>query len=102
MFSLFRKSAPTPKDPYVKQMDQNAFKIRVRTNRHKEVVELRFTRSADIGRNDDGDGFIYRKMVVGPNHFDRGEVTIIFDNRYNVKDVQTEGCTPIEVKDWED
>ncbi|MBB6097826.1 hypothetical protein HNR42_001249 [Deinobacterium chartae] len=100
MFGLFRRKPAPPPDPYVKVEDANVFRLRVRTPRFKEVVELRFTKSADIARADEG-GYFYRKTVVSPQRFERGEVTVRFDERYRVTEVHGEGVQPIPVKEWE-
>ena len=100
MFGLFRKKEATPPDPYVKVVDNNVFRLRVKTNRFGEMVELRFTKSADISR-DDSSGYVYRKVVVSSGRFDRGEVTVRFDSRYKVLEVIGEGVTPIARVDWE-
>ncbi len=99
MFGLFRKKDAAPQNIYIRLEDSNVFRIRVRTKRFKEIVELRFTKSADIGVNDEG-GYIYRKVVVSSQHFERGEVTVRFGPRYQILEVMTEGCEAIPTKDW--
>lgn len=99
MFDLFRKKSPA--SPYVKRDDPQTFRVRVRTRAHQEVVEFRFTKSAHIGLDDDGN-YIFRKPVVSPQHFDRGELLVQFDNKYNVTGVQGEGVDFVPVNEWED
>jgi len=100
MFGIFRKKDATPPDPFVKADDNNVFRLRVKTNRFGEMVELRFTKSADISHDDSG-GYVFRKAVVSSGRFDRGEVTVKFDSRYKVLEVVGEGVTPIARADWE-
>lgn len=103
MFKLFRRSAPagaSEAGALVRQDDPQTFRVRVRTRPHAEVVELRFTKSAHIGA--DEDGYLLRKAVVSPRHFDRGEVLIRFDTRYRVTATETQGLDLIPVAEWTD
>ncbi|GAA5504008.1 hypothetical protein Dxin01_03776 [Deinococcus xinjiangensis] len=97
MFNLFRKKSPP--NPYVKQDDPQTYRVRVKTHRHGEVVEFRFTKSAHIGLDDDGN-YIFRKPVVSPQFFDKGELLVQFDARYNVTSVQGEGVDFVPVAEW--
>lgn len=97
MFNLFRKPAA---HPYVKQDDPQTFRVRVRTRPHAEVVEFRFTKSAHIGIDDDG-RYIFRKPVVSPRHFDRGELLVQFDSRYRVLGVEGDGVDFVPIAEWE-
>lgn len=99
MFNLFRKKPPT--SPYVKQDDSQTYRVRVRTRPHGDTVEFRFTKSAHIGIDDDGN-YIFRKPVVSAEHFDRGELVVHFDSRYNVTSTQGENVDFIPVIEWED
>ncbi|GAA5514107.1 hypothetical protein Dcar01_02859 [Deinococcus carri] len=99
MFNLFGRKKPG--NPDVKQEDAQTFRVRVRTLRHGDVVEFRFTKAAHIGVDEDG-GYIFRKPVVSPQHFDRGELVVRFDARYNVTATQGEGVEFIPVSEWED
>ena len=96
---MFFKRRPPP-NPYVKQDDPNTYRLRLRTAAHGDVVELRFTKSANIGVADDG-GYVFRKAFVSGEHFDRGQVSVHFDARYNVTGTEIEHGELIEVRDWE-
>lgn len=98
MFGLFGKKAAA--NPYVKQEDAQTYRVRVRTQKHGEIVEFRFTKSAHIGLDDDGN-YYFRKPVVSPTHFDRGELLVRFDRRYNVTGVEGEGVEFVPVSEWE-
>lgn len=99
MFNLFGKKK-SPANAYVRQDDPQTFRVRVRTRPHGEVVEFRFTKSAHIGVGDDGN-YLFRKPVVSPQHFDRGELVVHFDRRYNVTGTEAEGVDFIPVSEWE-
>lgn len=99
MFNLFRKKAAA--NPYVKYEDAQTYRVRVKTQRHGDMVDIRFTKSAHIGIDDDGN-YIFRKPIVSADHFDRGELTIHFDSRYNVTGVQGDGVEFIPVAEWTD
>ncbi|PYE51110.1 hypothetical protein [Deinococcus yavapaiensis] len=94
---FFRRKPPA--SPYVKQDDPNTYRLRLRTKRHGDVVELRFTKSANIGTRDEG-GYVFRKVFVSSDHFDRGEVTVVFDGRYNVTSVEVDGGDAVPVSEW--
>jgi hypothetical protein len=97
---MFFRRRKAPASPLVRQDDPNTFRLRVRTRRHGDVVELRFTKSAHIGVADGG-GFIFRKVFVSDAHFDRGSVTVQFDDRYGVTGVEVEGGEAIPHAEWE-
>ena len=96
---MFFRRKP-PRNPHVKQDDGNTYRLRLKTKRHGEIIELRFTKSAHFGVSDEG-GYVYRKAFVSPAHFERGEVTVHWDNRYNVTTTEIEGGELIPVQDWE-
>ncbi|ADV66859.1 hypothetical protein [Deinococcus maricopensis] len=89
----------TPKNPYVKQDDQNTFRVRLRTARHGDPIEVRFTKSAHIGIDDDGT-YVFRKGFVSDPHFDRGELTVRFDRKYNVTSADADGAELLPISDW--
>lgn len=97
MFSLFRKKPLA--NPFVQQDDPQTFRVRVRTRPHGEVVELRFTKSAHIGMDDAG-GYLFRKVVVSPQHFDRGELTVRFGPRYDVTATEGQNLDFVPVSEW--
>lgn len=99
MFGLFGRKPPA--NPFVKQEDPQTFRVRVKTKRHGDIVEIRFTKSAHIGIDDDGK-HIFRKPVVSAEHFDRGELVVHFDSRYKVTGVEGEDVEFIPVVDWTD
>ncbi len=88
-----------PPNPYVKQEDQNTFRLRLRTRPHSDTVELRFTKSAHISHADEG-GFVFRKQIVSDPHFDRGEVTVRFNARYQVTSAEGEGVDLVPISEW--
>lgn len=96
---FFRRAPKSPDAAFVKQDDPNTYRLRVRTARHGDEVELRFTKSAHIGAADEG-GFVFRKVFVSAEHFDRGEVVVRFDARYQVTGVEVEGGAAVPVSDW--
>ncbi|WP_027482788.1 hypothetical protein [Deinococcus pimensis] len=96
---MFFRRKKVPANPFVRQDDPNTFRVRLRTRRYGDTVELRFTKSAHIGAADGG-GFIFRKEFVSAEHFDRGTVTVRFDDRYQVTDVQVEGGEAVPHAEW--
>ena len=99
MFNLFRKKPAA--HPCVKQDDAQTYRVRVRTREHGDEVEIRFTKSAHIGLDDDGH-YLFRKTVVSAEHFDRGELVVQFDHKYNVQSVSGDRVDFIPVAEWRD
>ncbi|GGR27982.1 hypothetical protein [Deinococcus ruber] len=95
---FFRRPA---KNPNVKDENNGVYRVRVKTSRHGDVVELRFTRAAHIGIDDDGN-YVYRKPILSSQNLDKGEVMVQFDKRYNVLKTEAEGATFIPVAEWEE
>ena len=95
---FFRRA---PKNPNVKEEQGGVYRVRVNTNRHSDMVELRFTRAAHIGVDDDGN-YVYRKAILSSQNLDRGEVVVQFDKKYNVLKTEAEGATFIPVAEWEE
>ncbi|GGJ83193.1 hypothetical protein [Deinococcus aquiradiocola] len=90
-----------PANPHIKDDGNGVYRLRVRTARHGDTVELRFTRAAHIGIDDDG-SYVYRKAILSSQHLDRGEVTVRFDKRYAVTSADVEGGELIPFSDWEE
>ncbi len=97
MFAFLKKRETTPQ--YLKFDGQNAYRIRIRTAKRGEIVELRFTRSGDI--SSDEKGFYVRKGVVGPNSFDRATLEVRFAAGYSKPVVTVEGGEAIPLVQWE-
>ncbi|MGI8748384.1 MAG: hypothetical protein ACR2J4_08585 [Deinococcus sp.] len=88
-----------PKNPNVKDEGNGVYRLRVRTQAHGDTVELRFTRAAHIGIDDDG-SYVYRKAILSNEHLDRGEVVVRFDRRYTVTGTEVSGGSFIPVPEW--
>ncbi|MFC4456461.1 hypothetical protein [Deinococcus sonorensis] len=95
---FFRKK---PANIYVKEEAQGIYRLRVRTTAHGDTVDLRFTRAAHIGVDDDG-GYVFRKAILSSQHLDRGEVVVRFDRRYTVLETQVTGGELVPFREWED
>jgi len=89
-----------PKNLNIKDDGNGVYRLRVRTARSGDTVELRFTRSAHIGIDDDGN-YVYRKPILSSQHLDRGEVLVQFDKRYNVTHTEVEGGEFIPFAEWD-
>jgi hypothetical protein len=89
-----------PKNLNIKDDGNGVYRLRVRTARHGDTVELRFTRSAHIGIDDDGN-YVFRKAILSSQNLDRGEVTVQFDKRYAVLSAEVEGGEFIPFSEWE-
>ncbi|MCS7057558.1 MAG: hypothetical protein NZ849_09900 [Meiothermus sp.] len=94
MFGLFRKP-----DEHLKREGDSAFRVRVRTARHKEVVELRLSKSGEISPSDEG-GFYVRKVIVSPQYLDRAVLEIWFDRAYRPVRKAVEGGELVPIREW--
>ena len=77
-----------------------AFRVRVKTARHGEVIEVRFTKSGDI--SPDGGGYFVRKFLVGSRYFDQATLEVRFNNRYGNPQANVEGGEVVPLSDWDD
>ncbi len=84
---------------YLQPDGQMAYRVRVKTTKHQEIVELRISKSGDI--SSDGNGYWVRKTIVGPKTFDRCELEIRFGPKYSNPVVDVSGGTAIPVTEWE-
>ena len=90
-----------PKNPNVKEESGGVYRLRLRTERHGDTVELRFTRAAHIGIDDDGN-HVFRKAILSSQHLDKGEVSVLFNRDYKVIRTEAQGAVFIPVSEWED
>jgi hypothetical protein len=96
MFFMRRK----PSEPqFLKIESQNVFRVRVKTARHGEIVEVRFTKSGDISPGEGG-GYFVRKGIVGPKSFDRATLEVTWGANYTRPVVSVEGGEAVAVQDW--
>lgn len=98
MFNFFAKKPPP--NPNVLEASGGVYNVRVRTLRHGDIVDLRFTKAAHIGAAEEGKGYVLRKPVVSSEHFDRGEIVVHFDERYRITSTEAEGVEFIPFKEW--
>jgi hypothetical protein len=97
MFFMRRK----PAEPqFLKLESQNAYRVRVKTARHGEIVEVRFTKSGDISPGENG-GYFVRKAIVGSRHFDRATLEVTWGANYSKPVVSVDGGEAIPVNEWQ-
>ncbi|GIW29103.1 MAG: hypothetical protein KatS3mg070_2466 [Meiothermus sp.] len=94
MFGFFRKP-----DKHVQREGESAFRVRVRTARNGDVVELRLTKGNEISAADEG-GYYVRKIIVSPQHLDRAVLEIWFDRTYRPTRKVVEGGELIPIREW--
>ncbi len=94
MFGLFGKP-----DEHVQREGDTAFRVRVRTARSGDIVELRLTKGNEISTSDEG-GYYVRKNIISPEHLDRAVLEIWFDNAYRPKRKVVEGGELVPIKEW--
>jgi hypothetical protein len=94
MFGLFHKP-----DEHVQREGEAAFRVRVRTARNGDVVQLRLTKGSEISAADEG-GYYVRKIIVSSQHLDRAVLEIWFDSAYRPKRKAVEGGELVPIKEW--
>lgn len=94
MFGFFRKP-----DEHVQREGESAFRVRVRTARSGDIVELRLTKGNEISASDEG-GYYVRKIIVSPQHLDRAVLEIWFDRAYRPTRKVVEGGELVPIKEW--
>ncbi|WP_337867774.1 hypothetical protein [Meiothermus sp.] len=94
MFGWFSKP-----DEHVQREGDSAFRVRVRTARSGDIVELRITKGNEISASDEG-GYYVRKTIVSSEHLDRAVLEIWFDNAYRPKRKVVEGGELVPIKEW--
>ena len=97
MFFMRRQpAAPT----FLKLESTNAFRVRVRTARRGEIIEVRLTKSGDISPGEGG-GYYVRKVLVGATYFDRATLEIAWGTNYSKPVVTVDGGEAIPVSEWQ-
>jgi hypothetical protein len=97
---MFWRRKPVDTTPtYLKPDGQNAFRIRVKTAKRHEIVELRITKSGDISPQDGG--FFVRKHIVGAQTFDRATLEITWGANYANPNVEVTDGQAVPVAEWE-
>lgn len=86
------------RDEHVKRDGENAFRVRVRTHKHQEVVELRFTKGTEI--SPEQGGFYLRKVITSPKHFDHAVLEIWFDRGYRPTRKAVEQGELVPIREW--
>jgi hypothetical protein len=94
MFGLFGKP-----DEHVQRDGDAAFRVRVRTSRSGDLVDLRLTKGNEISSSDEG-GYYVRKIIVSSEHLDRAVLEIWFDKSYRPKRKIVEGGELVPIKEW--
>ena len=85
MFFMRRQPAAPS---FLKLESTNAFRLRVRTARRGEIIEVRLTKSGDISPGEGG-GYYVRKVLVGATHFDRAQAVVVAERlRCSVEHLQ--------------
>jgi hypothetical protein len=96
MFFMRRK----PSEPqFLKMESQNAFRVRVKTARRGEIIEVRLTKSGDISPVENG-GYYVRKVLVGGQYFDRATLEIAWSANYTRPIISVDGGAAIPVNEW--
>ncbi|GEM85918.1 hypothetical protein [Meiothermus granaticius] len=88
------------RDEHVRPEGDRAFRVRVRTARSGEIVELRLTKGGEISSSDEG-GYYVRKSIVAPKSLDRAVLEIWFDRGYRPKRKVVEGGELVPIREWE-
>ncbi len=96
---FWRKLAPP--NPYIQPEKGGVYHLRLCTDRSGDTVRVRFTQSAHIAQNDNGDGgYFFCKPIISSPHLDSAEVLVTFDKRYRVLSATAQGGKLLPVSAW--
>lgn len=95
---MFWRKAAAP-NPYIREDKGGIYHLQVQTP-SGDTVRVRFTQSAHIAQNDDGQGYFFRKPLLSSPHLDKAEVLVTFDGRYKVLSATAEGGDLVPVSEW--
>ncbi len=98
---FWRRKPVDTKPQYLKADGTLAYRVRVKTAKRGEIVEIRFTKSGDVS-SQEGGGYFVRKHIVGPNTFDRATLEIHFGANYGNPSFNVEGGEVVPVSEWVD
>ncbi len=73
----------------------------VRLNRTGEIVRLRLSPEHEFVPADDGEGYVTRKTIVGPRHFERAEATFSFDSSRVLTNADISGGALVDEAAWD-
>ncbi len=94
---FFRRRPVVPS--YLKPDGQLAFRLRVRTAKHGEIIELRLSKSGEISPTKDG--YFVRKHIIGSRTLDRAVLEIHFGPNNSSPQIEIEGGEAIATSDWD-
>ena len=98
---MFWRRKPAESTPtYLKMDGSNAFRVRVKTGRRGEIVDIRVSKSSDISPVEGG-GYFVRKQVIGPETFDRATLEITWGPNYSRPNVEVTNGEAIPVAAWD-
>src|SRR5438046_2983190 len=63
----------------------------IKLNRTEEIVRLRLATDRELNPEDEGDGYVSHKLIVGPKSFKRSEATFYFDANRQYTNAEVEG-----------
>ena len=94
MFGIFRRQDPRFRD------DGQALHVRVRTNRHGEVIRVRLSKTSEMSAV--AGGYFIRKMLVGSKTLDQATLEVTLTRGHKVTNAVVEGGDLLPVKEWRD
>jgi len=93
MFGFFRRQDPRFKD------DGNFLLAQVRTNKNKELIKVRISKSSEMSLGPGG--YFVRKHLTGSKSLDRVVLEINTTRQHKVKMASADGGELLLVKNWE-
>lgn len=96
---FWRRKPVDTKLQFLKPDGTMAYRVRVKTAKRGEIIEIRFTKSGDVSAIEGG-GYFVRKHIVGPTTFDRATLEITFGSNYSNPNVTVEDGEAIPVSEW--
>lgn len=90
---LFGGGASEPRD--------EGLYVYIKLDRVDEVVRLRINPGSELNPSDEGDGYLTRKLIMGPRTFKKAEATFYFDANRRLVNAEIVGGELSTAEAWE-
>lgn len=90
---LFGGGASEPQD--------DGLYLYVKLDRADEVVRIRINPGSELNPNEDGGGYITRKLIMGPRTFKKAEATFFFDPNRRLINSEISGGELSTIEAWQ-
>lgn len=86
--------------PRPQQGDPNGIIYYVKGRKCGAITRVRIDRNNELSRDEDGDGFIVRKVIVDSQCYGKVEITLTFDGNFRETSREISGGEFVSHDDW--